>query len=69
MALPLDDASRQRALRWMEAEQARYFAPHFLAEACAMALDLAGPDGTDIPEALYELALTFFPEWEDPLHP
>jgi hypothetical protein len=52
----------------MEAEQWRHFAPHYMAEACAMALDLAGPDGTDTPEALYELAMTFFPEWDDPAH-
>jgi hypothetical protein len=69
MSVPLDEATLRRARAWMEAEQALHFAPQYLAEACAMALDLAGPDGSDIPEALYELAMTFFPEWEDPSQP
>jgi hypothetical protein len=64
--MPLDDATLHTARQWMEAEQARYFAPHFLAEACAIALDLAGPDGADTPEVLYEMAMTFFPEWDNP---
>jgi hypothetical protein len=69
MPRAVDPASLRRALRWMETERALYGTPPALAEACARALDLAGPDGTAIPEALVELALAFFPAWDDPSQP
>jgi hypothetical protein len=64
--MPLDAATLHRARQWMDAHQWRHWAPHYRAEACAMALDLAGPDGSETPEALYVLAMEFFPEWDNP---
>ena len=61
--MALDEASRTAVVAWMTAHQHEHWAYHFLAEACADALDLAAEDrDRTIPEEVYEMALQFFPD-------
>jgi hypothetical protein len=63
MAAPLDDATREAVLTWLQAHAAEHFSYTLLASACGDALDLTGeaPDYT-VPEEVYELAREFYPE-------
>src|SRR5262252_7628596 len=62
-SMALDEATRRTVHAWMAAHAAEHFAYHFLAEACADALDLAAEDrDRTIPEEVYEMALAFFPD-------